>query len=142
MNQRAFKAWLLMGLFVASTTAMAGFNQTHSDDQWKVLDENKISKVLPINASNNEGYLAYMVMGYSTCDTEIYGIDDLTFMSMLQCPEYTILRTLTHEHGVYDEIGGDEDLLNISGWTVNDAAYLGDGEHLISLSKAPRQLIP
>ena len=137
MNQRAFKAWLLMALFVASTTAMAGFNQTHSDEKWKVLHENHISKVLPENVSNNEGYLAYMVMGYSVCDTEVYGIDDVTFMSMLQCPGYTILRTLAQEYGNNNEIGGDEDLLNISGWTVNDAAYLGDGEHIISLSKIP-----
>ena len=137
MNQRAFKAWLLVTLFVASTTAMAGFNQTHSDEPWNLLQENNISNVLPTNASNNEGYLAYMVMGYSICDTEIYGIDDVTFMSMLQCPGYTILRALAQETGIFNEIGGDVDLLNISGWTVNDAAYLGNGEHLFSLSKVP-----
>ena len=137
MKRSAFKAWLLMVLFVVSTTSMAGLNQTHSDEQWSVLQENKTWKALPDNASNNGGFVNYMVMGYSSCDTEIYGIEGVTFMSMLQCPDYTILRSLAEDSGPNNEIGGDEDLLNISGWTVNDAAYLGNGEHLLSLSKAP-----
>ncbi len=137
MKRSAFKAWLLMVLFVVSTTSMAGLNQTHSDEQWSVLQENKTWKALPDNASNNGGFVNYMVMGYSSCDTEIYGIEGVTFMSMLQCPDYTILRSLAEDSGPNNEIGGDEDLLNISGWTVNDAAYLGNGEHILSLSKAP-----
>jgi hypothetical protein len=137
MNPKAAKAWLLVLLFVASTMMIAGSTQTTTSEKWTVLEKNNIANVLPNNASNNEGYLAYMVMGYSVCETEVYGIDDLTFMSLLQCPGYTLLRTLAQETGIYNEEGGDVDLLNISGWNVNDAAYLGNGEHLISLSKTP-----
>ena len=131
MNPKAAKAWLLVLLFVASTMMIAGSTQTTTSEKWTVLEKNNIANVLPNNASNNEGYLAYMVMGYSVCETEVYGIDDLTFMSLLQCPGYTLLRTLAQETGIYNEEGGDVDLLNISGWNVNDAAYLGNGEHLI-----------
>ncbi len=137
MNLRAAKAWLLVLLFVASTTLIAASNQTTPGEKWTVFEENSIANALPNNASNNEGYLEYMVLGYSVCDTEVYGIDDLAFMSLLHCPGYTLLRTLAQETGFYNEEGGDVDLLNISGWNVNDAAYLGNGEHLISLSKTP-----
>jgi hypothetical protein len=137
MNPKAGKAWLLVLLFVASTTMIAGSTQTNKGEKWMVFQENSIANALPSNASNNEGYIEYMVIGYSVCQTEVYGIDDVTFMSLLQCPGYTLLRSLASETGFYNDEGGDVDLLNISGWNVNDAVYLGNGEHLISLSKTP-----
>lgn len=127
MNTRGFKSFVLVFLFVASTLTLDMVLHDERNERSMMFEEGSTSNAVPSGVSNNGGYMKYIVMGYSVCSTDVYGMDNITFMGMVECPGHTLLRSMSMQ--------GDNDLLNISGWEVNDAAFLSNGDHLISLSK-------
>ena len=127
MSKEKWKSWSLAMLFIMSSLTLFMTTDHEGLKNNQLLEETARFEAVASGASNNEGWISYVVVGYSECSTDVYGMDNITFMGMVDCPGYTILRSLAN--------AGDVDLLNVSGWEVKDAAYLPSGDHLLSLSK-------